>query len=1136
MRKTLLAAVALAPLWFLASQPAAAQTTISSSTSAPLTTAQDGDITINSGGSITPNQVNSAAVTLNSNNSVTNSGTIHDTDVNNAVGVAAVGGNTGSVTNTTTGTISIVESYQAADTNNDGVVESPFASTTSSGRYGIQLTGTSALVGTISNFGAITVQGNSSYGISVEAPLQGDLIQSGTISLVGDNGEALRETKGVTGTVLIEGNITATGYKTNAADLSGDVGGRVSVYSTLSTTDFATNTRATDPTLLNTIQGVSTEVNPNSGSALLIGGNVAGGVFLGAPPANTNATDTVTDADGDGIVDSAETASAVHTFGNAPAILIGSATKDITLSAFDASGAHDNNYGLIIEGAVAGFGLFDNVVATGLQIGGLSTSGATTTLAGGLKVTGSVEAVSYGADATAIHIGAGAVVPTLENTGTISASISPPNTTTSTIPSFTASATAIQIDAGGAVTKLINSGTITAVITGDKNDSLATTALVDNGGALSSVLNTGQITSTFVADATGATVNGQTVALDLHNNTTGVTLTQQQAPTQVVTTTTTNSVTTSVTTTTPAATGTLTIVTVPTVTTSTSGSTTVTTTVPASPSIGGDVLLGNGVNTVNLLAGTITGALSLGAGSSSSFTIDNGAIYTGALTYAGAALALNINNGVLDNLSASASSATGVAAAYNLSSLKVGSTGQVFFGVDPVNNRAAEFLVSGAANFASGAKIGLNFISNATAPETLTLVQAGSLSIGETDTALTGAIPYMFNATVQSNVAAGTITATISPKTAAELGLNPSQTAALPATYLAITKDPAVQSAFLGQFTKTGFLGVYNQVLPDYAGGIFQTANAASLAIGRATSESNDIENPTGSRGAWAQEIFVGVNQGSGQTDGFQGGGFGFVGGVETGGSGLGAFGTTLAFVSTSVSDPHEPGDAQTALSELELGGYWQGEFDGLVADARVGAGYTWMSGRREFVQTNDAGEITLDRRAKSDWNGYTLSGRFGLAYRWSLNDHFLGGGWFIQPQTHLDYFMLNENAYTEDASETINQLALAISSREGQETSGTATVVFGRKIGTGIVWRPSFEVGVRDVFTGDAGDTTARYLSGGPSFTLTPADIQGAAGIARVKIKASSEYYELGLEAGGEVLSSRYEEGDIKASIRVLF
>ncbi len=530
---------------------------------------------------------------------------------------------------------------------------------------------------------------------------------------------------------------------------------------------------------------------------------------------------------------------------------------------------------------------------------------------------------------------------------------------------------------------------------------------------------------------------------------------------------------------------------------------------------------------MNLLAGEIIGALDLGAGAASSLTIDNGATLLGEVGYTGGSLTLNVNNGTLDYLAPETIKA---------STVNVGANGVVYFGVDPANNKAAELLVAGGATFAAGAKIGLTFVSNATQAQTFTIVSAGSLSVDESVTTLTGAVPYMFNASLAANAAANSLSLTVSPKTPAELGLNPSQSAALLPTYTAISKDPQVQASFLGQYTKAGFLGVYNQILPDYAGGTFQAANAASEAISRATAEANDIENPSGSRGAWAQELFVGVNQGAGLTDGFQGGGFGFVGGVETGGSGLGAFGVTTAFVSTSISDQHVPGDSQTSMSELELGGYWQGEIDGFVADARVGAGYTWMSGRREFVQTNTLGDITLDRKAKSDWDGYTLSGRFGLAYKWTLPERFLGGGWFLQPQTHLDYFRLSESAYNENQAQSIGVLALAISSRTGDETSGTASVLIGRKLGTGIVFRPELELGVRDVFSGTAGDTTARYLSGGPAFTLTPADITGAAGIARIKLKASSEYYELGVEAGGEVLSSRYEEGDVKMSVRVLF
>ena len=1185
MRKTLLAAVALAPLWFLASQTAAtAQTTISNSTSTPQTTAADGDITINSGGTISPNLVNTSAVTVNSSNNVVNSGNITDSNVNSVVGIAIQGGNgsaSAPLVVTNAGNITVSESFAATDSNSDGVNEAPFASPTSTGRYGIQLTGASPFYGNITSTGAIAVQGDQSYGISIEGPLTGSLTSTGTIALTGDNGAGLRvtQTGSVSGDVFISGTITTLGQNSNAVSLAGAVGGRVSVYSALTSTDYGTTTRSTTPSQLTTIQGTANtsinEVNPNAGSAMVVSANVGAGIIIGGQPANTNASDLSTDRDGDGIVDSAETAGSVTTYGTAPGLVIGGA-NNITIGPFASTpvlpgggiGTNSGGFGLVIEGGVDGFGIYDNVSSTALQIGGL---GGTTTISGGVQNLGTVEADSYGAaNAVAIHVGAGAVIPTLFNGGTISASISPPNATTNTIPAFNATATAIQIDAasgglaGGQLTTLINSGTIAASVTASPGGVDSVAAVVDRGGGITSVTNTGQISAVIATDTLGETVTGTgvtlangtagqntsgTIALDLSANTTGTTLTQDLAPTTTVVTTTTNSVTTSVVTTAatphptaPQTAGDALYPQTAVATTTTNGSTTTTVTTPASPEIIGDIYLGSGSNTVNILAGTVSGALSMGAGATGSVTIDNGAIYAGAFTYTGNALALNVNNGTFDNSSPSASP-TGLSnVPYKLSSLNVGAQGVLYFGVDPVNSRAAEFLVSGTANIASGAQIGLTFISNATATQTFTLVQAGTLNLGSTST-LTGPVPYMFNASLTSNAAAGNISVVVSPKTAAQLGLNPSQSAALLPTYQALTTDSAVQSAFLNQYTRSGFLSVYNQILPDYAGGTFQAANAASLAISRATAESNDIENPTGSRGAWVQEIFVGVNQGEGQTDGFRGGGVGFVGGLETGGSGLGAFGVTSAFVTTSVSDPHLPGDTQTALSEFELGGYWQGDFDGLTADARLGAGYASIAGRREFVQTDaTTGDITLDRKEKSQWGAYTLSGRFGLAYKWSFNDHILGGGWFVQPQAHLDYFMLDQGSHNDNAQEAGGTaFAYAYQGVTGQETSGTASITIGRKLGTGLVWRPQVELGVRDVFTGTAGDTTVRFegATGAPTgsaFTLTPADVQGAAGIARFKLKASSEYYELGVEAGGEVLSSRYQEGDVKASIRVLF
>jgi hypothetical protein len=1151
----LLAATALAPLCFLASQTASAQTTsatatVSSSTSTPVTTlnttTNGGTLTINSGVSIQPAAPNTSAVTVNSNASLSNLGTLSYSGVNNVVGLTLQGGYAGTIVND--GVIDVTESFTPSDPNNNGVNAEPFASVSSTSRYGIYLAPGAPFTGELENQLTIEVQGNNSYGILLQAPLIGDIIDTGTIAVTGASttpgvaaGAGLLETGGVSGNVTIEGTVTALGKYTNAVDLAGGVGGRVSVYAALSSTDYGDTTRVAAGTTLQTIEANTAETDPNSGSALIVGGNVGAGVIIGAPPTYTNSADSTSDRDGDGTVDSVETTGTVTTYGAAPAMIIGGSTNT-TIGGFVAASSTDftNGYGVIIEGDVYGYGVYDNVSSTALQIGG---QGGTTTIAGGLLVAGDVEATGYGdTQTTAIHIGTGASLPTINNLGLISASVSPPNSTSSNYTAFTATATAISIDPGATVSGLVNSGTIQALIEGDQNDTVSVIAVQDKGGGISSVTNTGTISASFTADAVGAIVTGTpvtlangtkdangTVALDLSNNTTGVTLVQSQPPNTVVTTVTTSGVPVVTVSYQPIPAGTLAITTTVTETTTTTGNTSVETIVPVSPSITGDIYLGNGPNTVSILAGTVAGAISMGSGPTASVTLDNGAIYEGALSYSGtsgAGLTINVNNGTFDNTSPTT---------FKTASFTIGSKGLLYFGVDPLNNRAALYTVSGAATVAAGGQIGLVFDSNATKAQTYTLLTAGSLNIAASATALLGPVPYMFNAALTPNAATGTISLTISPKTPAELGLNPSQSAALGATYNALTYDLPVQAAFLGQYTKSGFLGVYNQILPDYAGGTFQAANAASLAIGRATSEANNIENPTGSRGAWVQELFVGVNQGVGQTDGFRGGGFGFVGGVETGGSGLGAFGVTAAIVETTIADPHVPGDSQTAMSQMEVGGYWQGEINGFTADARIGGGYLWMAGRREFIETDSAGDISLDRKVKDNWNGYTLSGRFGLAYKYSFNDRFLGGGWFVQPETHLDTFFMYLNSYNESQLQWPDG-ALAIGSVDGNETSGTASILIGRKIGTGIVFRPELEFGVRDVFTGTAGDTPARYLVGGPSFTLTPQDITGPAGVARFKLKASSEYYELGLEAGGEINGSRYEEVDSKISFRVLF
>jgi len=1128
MRKTLTAAAALAPLWFVANAgQALATTTISTGRTTPISTstANNGaadDIDIASGGSITLTSP-SAAVTLDSNNKVTNEGTITFTDTDNAVGVLISGGRTGSFTNS--GSIIIKESTSPSDTNSDGVKEAPYATGGGVGkeRYGVRVQGASPFVGDIVNdtSGIIQVTGKNSYGLSVEAPLTGNLKNLGSITVTGDNTVGLRETGGVSGNVQLSGAVSATGQGAQAVVLNGNIGGRLSIYSAETSTGYGQTTRSPYNSVQTLIQSTASETQ-QGGSALTIAGNVAGGVYIGAPPAGQPSTST-TDLDGDGINDGGEGTGVVSTFGQAPAIVIGAAGRDVSLGAIQFTTTPANPYGLVIAGTVVGAGVYDGVTANAIRIGDSSGTG-TVHIAGGMKIGGTVSATAYGADSNALHILTGSTVPEVNVVGSLTAiTLAPlPNTTTGVATPFNGSSTALRIDAGATVNTLTVSGTISALTDGDGNGLGAgktnnATAVVDGSGTLSTVNITGHITATINPSLTTVTATGSKTALDLHNNTTGVTINMTQAP-QVIAT----AVTASGTTTTTYKTGPVvqntTGAAVVTSTTSSDGTTVTTTTTPIAPTIVGDVFLGNGPNTVNLLAGSITGGLSLGT-NTASLTIDNGASYSGALAYGGTGLALNIVNGSLTTTNPATLTAT---------SLNVGANGVLNFAIDPANNRATNFIVNGAANLTSGAKLGVNLISTLTGPQTFTLIKANSLTVGAADSTLASEVPYLFYASVQSNQAAGTLNLTIRQKTASEMSLNPAESAALSAIYTAIATDTPIQTALFAQYQRPGFIGLYDQLLPDYAGGAFRAASAASRTISRLTAEPNEIENPTGSRGAWAQQFFVGSELGRGETAGFRASGFGYVGGVETGGLGFGAVGATAAFVATNISDPHSPGDNRIGMSELEGGLYWQGETGGLILDARVGAGVHFFSAKRQFIETDTTGLTTLSRQTKASWTGYSLTGHFGAAYQVDLNSVF-----FLRPQAHLDYFLLNEGGYSErNGGPAMN---LAYDSRTGNEASGTASVVAGMKLGRGLIWRPELELGVRDVFAGDAGSTTARFISGGSSFTLSPADISGPSGLIRFKLKASSEYYEVGFEAGGEA-KSRYAEGDAKLTVRVLF
>ncbi|MDB5459417.1 MAG: hypothetical protein JWO72_1158, partial [Caulobacteraceae bacterium] len=730
-------------------------------------------------------------------------------------------------------------------------------------------------------------------------------------------------------------------------------------------------------------------------------------------------------------------------------------------------GTGQNAYGLVIRGTVSGNGVYDGVSATGIDIG---AGGGGVNLTGGINITGAVTASAYQADATGLHLERGAVAPTLlmytgSTTGVGLGSLS-----ATVISAGTNTATALLIDQGATLNTLLNYGGISAAITGDAANA---SVVVDKSGTLNTVENTGAIIASLTPAAAGDTVTGRAIALDLSKNTTGVTLRQELDGV-------------------------------------------------VAPAIIGDVLLGSGPNTVQLLSGTMQGALSMGS-APSSITINNGATYIGAMTYTGSQLAINVANGTLQN-----NSATTIGA----STLNVGGSGSLVVALDPQNKTSTVYNVSGAATFATGSKISATILSTPTAGQTFTIVRAGSLSVGPTDAALLTTVPYLFNGSVHTDTAAKTISLSITTKTTAQLGMNKAETAAFQAIYAALPQDAGIQSVIVSAPDRNSLISAYDQLLPSSSGDVFQVALNMSKAISRATADRFDMstqpddDDAPSTTGMWASEFFTGIDQSKGDNNAFHSGGLGVVGGVDFGG-----YGGTFSLASANVTRPHSSGDTLNSVSRIEGGAYLAPRFGNFSIDARLGASYLKMTDRRQFIASVVSGDLstlnTVSRTATGNWSGYDLSAHLGAGYMANLGNHF-----FVQPKIYADVFHTHEDAYSESGGGS--GYDFVVSGRDATQTSATASVVAGLRFGSSFVFSPQVEVGYDDVVQGGPGATTARFAYGGSTFTV-PGNALGGAAMARIALKGDGNYVHFSLQGGGEFRSG-YHALDLRAVFRMTY
>ena len=989
---------------------ALAQTTITSDTTAPLATSKAGDVTVNAGGTIKP--ASGVAVTVDSNNAVSNSGLIQFQDKSNVTGVQVLGGVTATVTNNAT---LEVDDTSTATTDSRGIVHGAFAS--GSGRFGIRLTGPGTVTGAVTNAstGVITMRGDDSAGIALETNLTGSLISQGSVTIQGSNAYGIHATGAIGGDLTIAGTITAAGQNAQALSVS-DVAGAVNINGTVSATGYRYTTRSTDP---NFLAALTADDLYQGGATVTVAGSVGKGILL----------DSVTTTDSTGAASTV--AASLASYGSAPALIVGAAGRNITVGNV---GTGTDAYGVEIKGSAFGSGVYDGVASTGVQLG---VAGGKVDTTGGVRIVGSVGATSYAADSTALHINGGVTAPLLRNEGAIASVMSSDATGVS--------ARALVIEAGANTAALQNTGTITAAVTGQKGN---VAAIIDRSGSLVEVENINIIEATRTLSSSTEAVTGQAIAMDLSANTSGVHIVQ----------------------------------------TDPSGGT-------ITPTIVGKILTGSGADRLEFLAGKVTGDLTLGAGANA-LTVDGGATVTGGLTAQGGTLALKVGTGALT---------INTASQLALTSLSLGAASQTVLTIDAANSGATRMDVAGSASIANGAKIGLRFASLLQNSATYTLIHANSLTSGAIDTSLLGSVPYLYTASLTTDLAAGSVNATVIRKTAQQLNLPTNTAAAYDPIVAAVNRDVGLRGALLAQTDRAGLINLYNKLLPQHSSSIFDATEATIQAFAKPV---DDRQDPAG-KGFWMQETNLGLFS-DGQTDepGYKAWSFGVVAGYELPARALGVLGVTVGASTSTIFPDDAEGAANLHEDMMEAGVYWRISRGGFSANARVAGDYVKVSSDRVLSILGGDG-LAVNRTATGGWSGYAFNARVMGSYE----AHF--GKVYVRPLASLDYVSLMEGSYTESGGG--DGLNMAVQSRTSSRVSAFAGVAVGALFGPQHDWGPEALIGYKGVASQNLGVTTARFVSGGDAFNLRADDVSGSGAVAHLALKGENGSGAFAIEGGAE-------------------
>lgn len=1133
---------------------------IDDSTTAPIqtSTANSGspdDVTISEDGEIDLSGLTgTTAITVDSDHTVTNEGELRADDTDDVTGISVQTNLATSITHA--GSIEFIEDYDREDSDDDDDLDGPLAIGTD--RTGIRVDSGGTLTGDIllDHGSTIIIEGNDSAGVIVGSELDGDYTQQGSISVIGDNARGLALEDDVNGDVLISGAITVQGEAASALEIDGDISGNLTIESSISSTGFtstsasnyiapvyidddtdAVEDRRDEDDLYDNANGV--RISGSLGQGLLINGAVDD--FTSEEDVDDETKDTVDDFDEN------RSTGRIYSYGSAPALNIqADAGEDLVLSGVvetvrDTTDDDDDDdvdevlatfsydQGLINRGTIYASGVNIGFDATALTISGSDDSTGTVTIDGGILNTGSIQATAYEASSVALLLGDGTDIGTLENSGTISSTIYTLTDDTSR---------ALAISSGSSLETVINSGTISA---GSNGYGGAASAITDESDTLRSITNTGLISALLISDGREDTGTGSAVAIDLSAQSGGATILQyQETPTEDI-----------------------------------NGDDEIDEDDVTEPTIYGDILFGTGDDTLRILDGGLAGDVYFGSGAAT-FQLSD-AEFVGDTYFDGDTLNLLVESsdiegdfdfgtatGTLDFLSSTlftgnlVSDAHGLDATISaseailledtslqLASLAVADGSTLEFEIDPQNLRTGPFIsVSGTAALSGDTVIRPTLTSFIDGDFAVTLIEAGLLTYDEDTTELsTENVPWIYNVTLETESSeTDSLNLDFRIKTADELDLDSNQSGALAAILNVATSDDDFGSTLTQLSTEHDFLQAYNLLLPQRSDAATRYLESqANAAFGALSDHLEFVRNSSESgTGAWVQETYSHVSyDGSDDGPGYDGRGLGLALGYDRSLFGLDAVGI-MGTMTDGKFEEKTGGENPVTMKSLGIG---------LYASEQIGRISLQAVGQIAKVEHSSYREIDFSdyySEVSGTWDGQSTAASI------VASTEFGSGAFRVTPSVGLDYFKLDQDAYSETASNGLNLwvsdastdrvtadtgLGFAYVWRGGADPArtGPAYANYNQSARDQPMVRAGLDIGYRSTLSSTPYEVAAGFVGYDDSFTLSATEAFEDAATVGISLLAGSELLKIRFGVDGE-FSSDATAVTANASLKLRF